>query len=82
MSNEQVAPETRVPRWPGCWSQGATQPEALESIRDTIREHLGAVDEQLAGEEIRAVEVTVLGQERCHEERLLHLRCSEVHGFV
>jgi predicted RNase H-like HicB family nuclease len=48
-----------VPGLPGCWSQGATEPEALENIRDAIREYLAAVEEQLKGEEIREVEITV-----------------------
>lgn len=48
-----------VPGLPGCWSQGTTEPEALENIRDAIREYLSVVDEQLEGEEIREVEVTV-----------------------
>lgn len=30
------------PGLPGCWSQGATEQEALESIRDAIREYLEA----------------------------------------
>ena len=48
-----------VPGLPGCWSQGATEPEALENIRDAIREYLAVVEEQLKGEEIREVEITV-----------------------
>ena len=35
------------PRLPGCWSQGATEQEALESIQDAIREYLAAVEEAL-----------------------------------
>ncbi len=31
-----------VPGLPGCWSQGATEDEALENIRDAIREYLAA----------------------------------------
>lgn len=48
-----------VPGLPGCWSQGATEQEAVENIRDAIREYLSVVEEQLRGEEIREIEVTV-----------------------
>jgi predicted RNase H-like HicB family nuclease len=48
-----------VPGLPGCWSQGATEPEALENIRDAIQEYLSVVEEQLKGQEVREVEVTV-----------------------
>jgi predicted RNase H-like HicB family nuclease len=48
-----------VPGLPGCWSQGTTEQEAVENIRDAIREYLSAVEEQLRGEEIREIEVTV-----------------------
>ena len=48
-----------VPGLPGCWSQGATEQEALENVRDAIREYLAVVNEQLQGEEVREVEITV-----------------------
>ena len=48
-----------VPGLPGRWSQGTTEQEAVENIRDAIREYLSAVEEQLRGEEIREIEVTV-----------------------
>jgi predicted RNase H-like HicB family nuclease len=48
-----------VPGLPGCWSEGATEQEALENIRDAIRDYLAVVDEQLQGEEVREVEITV-----------------------
>ena len=41
-----------VPGLLGCWSQGDTESEALENIKDAIREYLGVVDDQLQGEEI------------------------------
>ena len=45
------------PGLPGCWSQGATEEEALENIRAAIREYL-SVAKQLAGEQyLREVEV-------------------------
>jgi predicted RNase H-like HicB family nuclease len=48
-----------VPGLPGCWSQGATDAEAVENIKDAIREYLAVVEEQLRGEEIREIEVAV-----------------------
>jgi predicted RNase H-like HicB family nuclease len=50
------------PGLPGCWSQGATEAEALENIQDAIREYLGVVDELLQDTpdaEVREVEVVV-----------------------
>lgn len=46
-----------VPGLPGCWSQGVTEPEALENIRDAIRDYLAVVEQQLDGEDIREIEV-------------------------
>jgi predicted RNase H-like HicB family nuclease len=46
-----------VPGLPGCWSQGSTESEAIENIRDAIREYLSVVEEQLRGEDIREIEV-------------------------
>ena len=34
-----------VPGLPGCFSQGLTEPEALENIADAIREYLEVVAE-------------------------------------
>jgi predicted RNase H-like HicB family nuclease len=42
---------------PGCWSQGATESEALDNLRIAIVEYLAVVDEQLRGEDVRVVEV-------------------------
>ena len=47
-----------VPGLPGCWSQGATEQEALENIRDAIQEYLAARDDLLKGAVVREVEVT------------------------
>ena len=46
-----------VPGLPGCWSQGATEKEALKNIQDAIREYLAARDELLRGAVVREVEV-------------------------
>ena len=40
------------PGLPGCWSQGATEAEALENIRVAIREYLTVV-------EVREVDIAV-----------------------
>jgi len=48
-----------VPGLPGCWSQGMTEAEVLENIKDAIREYLSVVEEQLRGEDVREVEVVV-----------------------
>jgi len=55
-SEEGIA--ASVPGLPGCWSQGATEAEALENIRTAIVEYLTVVDEQLRGEDVRVVEIT------------------------
>ena len=47
------------PALPGCWSQGATEKEALENIRDAIREYLAAIKQTLSAADVREVEVTV-----------------------
>ena len=46
------------PGLPGCWSQGATEKEALENISSAISEYLAAVEETAEGE-VREVEVAV-----------------------
>ncbi len=46
-----------VPGLPGCWSQGATESEALENIQDAIREYLAARDELLKDAVVREVDV-------------------------
>lgn len=48
-----------VPSLPGCWSQGATEAEALENIASAIQEYLEAEIESKEGAQIREIEVTV-----------------------
>lgn len=45
------------PGLPGCWSQGATEEEALENIRDAIQTYLATVEELTKDETTRLVEV-------------------------
>jgi predicted RNase H-like HicB family nuclease len=46
-----------VPGLPGCWSQGATEEEAIDNIKSAIREYLSVVEKSLKNKEIREVEV-------------------------
>jgi predicted RNase H-like HicB family nuclease len=46
-----------VPGLPGCWSQGETEEEALENIKDAIRAYIETVDDLSKGRESRLVEV-------------------------
>jgi len=48
-----------VPGLPGCWSQGRDEKEALENIKEAIREYLSVVEDQLEGAQIREIEVAV-----------------------
>jgi predicted RNase H-like HicB family nuclease len=45
------------PALPGCWSQGATENEALQNIRGAIQDYLAAVSDSLKGADVREVEV-------------------------
>jgi len=45
------------PGLPGCWSQGATEEEALENIKDAIKTYLETVEELAKGKMVRSVVV-------------------------
>jgi predicted RNase H-like HicB family nuclease len=45
------------PGLPGCWSQGATEEEALENIKDAIETYIATVEELTKDESTRLVEV-------------------------
>ncbi|MEM9273193.1 MAG: type II toxin-antitoxin system HicB family antitoxin [Cyanobacteria bacterium P01_F01_bin.143] len=45
------------PGLPGCWSQGKTEEEALENIKDAIKVYLETVEEINKDAEFRYVEV-------------------------
>ena len=47
------------PGLPGCWSQGATEAEALENIQSAIQEYLAAARDLLKDGELREIEVQV-----------------------
>ena len=46
-----------VPGLPGCWSQGKTEEEALENIKDAVQSYLETVEELSKDNESRYVEV-------------------------
>lgn len=46
-----------VPSLPGCWSQGATEAEAMVNIADAIREYLDAEMPTSELSETREIEV-------------------------
>ena len=46
------------PALPGCWSQGDTEVEALQNIREAISEYLSVLRDMTRQEDTREVEVT------------------------
>lgn len=48
-----------VPGMPGCWSQGQTESDAIENIKDAIRGYIDVVEEQLRSEQFRQIEISV-----------------------
>ena len=51
--------DVRIPALPGCHSQGETQKEALENIKDAILTYLEMEKEELKGAMVREVEVAL-----------------------
>ena len=47
-----------VPGLPGCWSQGETEQEALENIKDAIHTYLETVEILLKDSQTRMVEIS------------------------
>jgi predicted RNase H-like HicB family nuclease len=56
-SEEGVA--VSVPGLPGCHSQGATEQEAIENIKQAIQEYLQVMEEISKKKKIREIEVPV-----------------------
>ena len=47
------------PGLPGCWSQGATEEEAIANIQIAIQEYVAAAEELAREDESRVVEVAI-----------------------
>ena len=47
------------PGLPGCWSQGETELEAVENIKDAIQEYLAAINESIQTADVREIEVAI-----------------------
>ena len=47
------------PGLPGCWSQGKTEIDAIDNIRDAIQEYLAAINESVKDTDVREVEIAV-----------------------
>lgn len=45
------------PILPGCWSEGKTEVEALENIKDAIQMYLEVIADNTRGSDIREVQV-------------------------
>ncbi|CAN5439197.1 hypothetical protein BH10ACI4_BH10ACI4_38680 [soil metagenome] len=45
------------PALPGCWSEGETEAEALENIRDAISVYLDTIADVTSGADVREVQV-------------------------
>ena len=48
-----------VPGMTGCWSQGATEREALANIRDAVKDYLATVDDLLDDATIREIDIAI-----------------------
>ena len=47
------------PGLPGCWSQGKREIEAIDNIKDAIREYLAAIEESIKNNDVCEVEIAV-----------------------
>jgi len=47
------------PGLPGCWSQGKSETEAIENIKDAVQEYMAAVYQSIKDADVREIEVAV-----------------------
>ena len=52
--------DVHVPSLPGCHSQGNTERQALENVKDAIKTYLTMGDRNLKNAEVREIEVSLV----------------------
>jgi predicted RNase H-like HicB family nuclease len=57
LKNTDEGYSVSCPGLPGCWSQGETESEAIDNIRDAIADYQAVVNANLIGKDVRVVEV-------------------------
>ena len=57
LKNTEEGYSVSCPGLPGCWSQGKTENEAIDNIRDAIADYQAVVNANLIGKDVRVVEV-------------------------
>ena len=57
LTHSEEGVSVSVPGLPGCWSQGATETEAMANIREAIVDYLSVRDDLLLDADVREVEV-------------------------
>lgn len=45
------------PGLPGCWSQGNTEQEAIENVKEAILDYLAVVKEMTEGQNVRIIDI-------------------------
>ena len=45
------------PGLPGCWSQGDTEQEAIDNIKEAIQDYLAVVKEMTEGQDVRVIDI-------------------------
>ncbi|MEJ7862048.1 MAG: type II toxin-antitoxin system HicB family antitoxin [Pyrinomonadaceae bacterium] len=57
LQKSQEGYSVSCPVLPGCWSQGDTEQQALENIKEAIEDYLFVLDENLKDSDVREIEV-------------------------
>jgi predicted RNase H-like HicB family nuclease len=57
LQKSQEGYSVSCPVLPGCWSQGDTEQQALENIKEAIGDYLFVLDENLKDSDVREIEV-------------------------